>query len=54
VADLWALKWAWILGQSIGIDENNTFQLKILFEHQYCRSHSFGRFVGVRVGVAPC
>jgi len=27
---LWALKWAW-QGQSIGIDENNTFQLKFLF-----------------------
>jgi len=34
--------------------ENNTFQLKFLFEHQNCRSQSFGRFVGVRVGVAPC
>jgi len=38
--------------QSIGIDENNTFQLKFLFYYQNCRSHSFGRFVGVRVGVA--
>jgi len=31
---LWALKWArqtFFLGQSIGIDENNTFQLKFLF-----------------------
>jgi len=29
---LWALKWAWqtfFLNQSIGIDETNTFQLKI-------------------------
>jgi len=42
------------LGQSIGIDEKNTFQLKFVFKHQNCRSHSFGRFVGVRVGVAPC
>jgi len=24
------------------------------FEHQNCRSHSFGRFVGVRVDVALC
>jgi len=25
---VWAFKWAWqTLGQSIGIDENNTFQL---------------------------
>jgi len=29
---LWALKWAWqTFFQSIGIDENNTFQLKFLF-----------------------
>jgi len=31
---LWALKWAWqtfFLCQSIGIDENITFQLKFLF-----------------------
>jgi len=30
---LWALEWAWqtFLGQSIGIDENNTHQLKFLF-----------------------
>jgi len=31
---LWALKWAWqtfFLGQSIGIDESNTFKLKFLF-----------------------
>jgi len=31
---LWALKWAWqtfFLGQSIGIDENNTFQLNSSF-----------------------
>jgi len=30
---LWALKWTWqtFLGESIGIDENNTFQLKFLF-----------------------
>jgi len=29
----WALKWAWqtFLGQSMGIDENNTIQLKFLF-----------------------
>jgi len=40
------------LDQSIGIDETNTFQLKFLFYHQNCGSHSFGRFVGVRVGVA--
>jgi len=30
----WALEWAWqtfFLGHSIGIDENNTLQLKFLF-----------------------
>jgi len=29
---LWALKWAWqtFFCQSIGIDENNTFQLKFV------------------------
>jgi len=26
-----------LLGQSIGIDENNTFELKFLFLHQNCR-----------------
>jgi len=33
VGGLWAFKWAWktFLGQSIGIAENNTFQLKFLF-----------------------
>jgi len=33
VGGLWALKWSCqlFLGQSIGIDENNTFQLKFLF-----------------------
>jgi len=34
---LWALKWAWqtfFLGQSIGIDKNNTFQKKILASKQ--------------------
>jgi len=32
VDGLWALKWAWqiFLGQSIGIDETNTFQLKFV------------------------
>jgi len=33
VGALWELKWAWqtdILGQSIGIDENNSFQLQFL------------------------
>jgi len=29
--------------QTIGIDKTNTFQLKFLFYHQNCRSHSFGR-----------
>jgi len=50
VGGLWALKGACklFLSQSIG---SNTFQL---FKHKKCRSHSFGRFVGVRVGVAPC
>jgi len=31
---LWALEWAWqtfFLGQSIGIDESITFQLKFFF-----------------------
>jgi len=41
------------VGQLIVIDENNTFQLKLLFLHQNCRSHSFGRFVGVRVAWHP-
>jgi len=31
------------VGLSIGIDEDNTFQLKFVFKHQNCRSHSFGR-----------
>jgi len=30
------------LGQSIGIDKDNTFQLTFLFQHQNCRSHSLG------------
>jgi len=37
------------LGQSIGIDENNTFQLKFFYS-----SIKTGRFVGVGVGVAHC
>jgi len=41
------------LGPS-GIDENNTFQLKCLFYHRNCGSHSFGRLLCVRVGVAAC
>jgi len=36
-----------VLRQSVGIDENNTFQIKFLVKHQNCRRHSFGRFVGV-------
>jgi len=44
----WELKWA------IGIDENNTFLSQYLFKHQNCRSHSFGRLVGVRMGVVLC
>jgi len=40
------------LGQSIGIDENNTFQLKFCIYHENCRRHRVGRFVGIRVGVA--
>jgi len=54
VGGLWELKWEWqsCLGLSIGIDDYKIFQLKFLFWHQNCRSHSFGRFVGVRVGVA--
>jgi len=34
VGGVWALGWAWqsfFLGQSIGIDENITFQFKFLF-----------------------
>jgi len=53
---LWALKWAWkiFFGSIVGIDEINTFQLQFLSYRQNCWSHGFGRFVGVRVGVAPC
>jgi len=36
------------LGQSIGIDETKTFKLKFGFHHENCRSHRFGRFVGVK------
>jgi len=38
------------LGQSIGIDENNTFQLSSI----KTVGATAGRFVGVRVGVALC
>jgi len=33
ISALWAWEWAWLilLGQSIGIDENNRFLLKFLF-----------------------
>jgi len=41
-----------VLGQSIGIDETNTFQLKFVFRHEHFGRHKFGRFVGVGVGVA--
>jgi len=41
-------------GQSIGIDENNTLQFKFVFWHENCGRHRFGRLVGMRVGVAPC
>jgi len=40
------------LDQSIGIDETNTFKLKFLILHENCWRHRFGRFVGVKVGVA--
>jgi len=57
VAALWSLKWAWqiFFCQSIGIDENNAFQLKCLFNHKNCRSHSFAtnlsciRSTGIRM-----
>jgi len=35
----------------IGIDETNTFQLKFVLQHKNCGHHRFSRFVGVRVGV---
>jgi len=37
---------ALFLGQSIGIDQNNSFQLKCSVWRQNGRSYSFGRFVG--------
>jgi len=40
------------LGQSIGIDETNTFQLKFCIYHENCGRHRLRRFLGVRVGVA--
>jgi len=43
-----------VLGQSIGVDKNSTFQLKFLFFYQNGMSDSFWRLVGVRVGVARC
>jgi len=49
-----AFEWAWqtFLGQSIGIDETNTFQLKFFIQHENCGRHRLRRLVGVRVGVA--
>jgi len=41
------------LDQPIGTDETNTFQLKVVIQPENCGRHRFGRFVGVRVGVAP-
>jgi len=35
--------WVWSL---------HTFQLKLFIKHESCDRHRFGRFVGVRVGVA--
>jgi len=40
------------LDQSIGVDENNTFQLKLYIYRDNCGRHRLGRFVGVKVGVA--
>jgi len=40
------------LDQSIGIDETNTFQLKCFIWHENWGRNRFGRFLGVRVGVA--
>jgi len=40
------------LDLSIGIDETNKFQLKFCIQHKNCGRQKFGRFVGVRVGVA--
>jgi len=35
IYELWALEWEWttFFGQSIGIDETNTFHLKLNFLH---------------------
>jgi len=46
--------WQTFFESIVGIDENNTFQLQFLSYRKNCGSPSFGRFVGVRVGVAPC
>jgi len=40
------------MDQSIGIDEDNTFQLKFCITQTNCGRHSLRRFVNVRVGVA--
>jgi len=45
---LWALEWACqTFFGSIGINKNNTYQIRFLFWHQNCRSHRFRRLVGV-------
>jgi len=36
------------MGQSIGIDETNTFQLKFFFNHENSGRHSFGRFLNLK------
>jgi len=62
---LWALEWVWQLGQSIGIDETNKFQLKFFGSMKIVGATGLGglwalewackvcgRLVGVKVGVA--
>jgi len=51
---LLAFEWTWhtFLGQFIDVYETNTFLAKFFSMHENCGRHCFGRFVGVRVGVA--
>jgi len=54
ISELMALEWAskLLLGQSIGIDETNSFQLKFCFWDESCGRHRLLLFLGVRVDVA--
>jgi len=54
LGSLWALELAWqtFLGQSTGMNETNSFQLKCFFSIKNCGHHRFARFVGFKVGVA--